>query len=125
MTMTPRHSDRDDADRLTPEQARIVARARWLMLISGLATMLGIAVVTGLVGYRLFRTEGSPQAAAGAGGAPAAATARLPRGARVISVGSAGDRIVVTVEVGGITEIRTFDARTLSEVGRLRFADDP
>jgi hypothetical protein len=123
MTMTPQHSDRDDTDRMTPEQARIVARARWLMLLSGLATMLGIAVVTGLVGYRLFRTEGSPQTAAGA--PPVAATARLPRGARVISVGIAGDRIVVTVDVGGTIEIRSFDARTLSEVGRLRFTDEP
>lgn len=128
--MTRDYSDRDrsdheDADVLTPEQARIVARARWLMLISGLATVLGIATVVTLVGYRVFRTEGRPQATAGAAAAPLEATARLPRGAKVIAVGTAGDRIVVTMDVGGTTEIRTFDARTLGEAGRLRFANDP
>ena len=34
----------------------------------------------------------------------------------------AGDRIVVTVDVGGAIEIRTFDAKTLRPAGRLRFA---
>jgi hypothetical protein len=32
---------------------------------------------------------------------------------------------VVTVEVGGSTEIRTFDAKTLKETGRMRFATEP
>ena len=29
------------------------------MLISGFATILGIAVVIGVIGYRVFRSEGS------------------------------------------------------------------
>ena len=37
----------------------------------------------------------------------------------------AGDRIVVTVDVGGAVEIRTFDAATLRPAGRLRFAVEP
>jgi len=122
--MTLDNSDHDE-DRLTPEQARIVARVRWLMLISGLATVLGIATVVTLVGYRVFRSEERPVAAARAATDPAAATARLPRGARVVAVGTAGDRIVVTLDVSGTTEVRTFDARTLSEAGRLRFANEP
>jgi len=125
MTMTLDTSDREDDDKLTPEQARIVARVRWLMLISGLATVLGIATVVSIVGYRVFRTGERPPQAATAGADPAAATARLPRGARVIAVGTAGDRIVVTLDVSGTTEVRTFDARTLSEAGRLRFANEP
>jgi hypothetical protein len=125
MTMTLNNSDLDDEDKLTDEQARIVARVRWLMLISGLATVLGIAVVVGIVGYRVFRLEGRPQAAAGAGPAAVEATARLPRGSRVVSVGTAGDRIVVTVDIGGAVEIRIFDAQTLSQQGRLRFTDEP
>ncbi len=37
----------------------------------------------------------------------------------------AGDRVVVTLDIGGTTEIRTFDAHTLKAVGRLRFVNDP
>ena len=41
-------SDLDDDKPLPPEQQKIVARVRWLMLISGFATMLGMAVVIGI-----------------------------------------------------------------------------
>ena len=43
------HSSDDDEKPLDPEQQRLVARVRWLMLVSGLATVLGIAVVVGVV----------------------------------------------------------------------------
>ncbi len=130
MTKELSDSDLDNGDKLTPEQARIVARVRWLMLISGVATVLGIAVVVSIVGYRVFRAEGRPQAHAGPGvpiSGPVAleATARLPKGARVVSVGTAGDRIVVTLDIGGKAEIRIFDAKTLTPEGRLRFAEEP
>ena len=49
----------DDEKPLDPEQQKIVAKVRWLMLISGFATLLGIAVVIGVIGYRVFRSEGS------------------------------------------------------------------
>ena len=62
----------DDDKPLPPEQQRIVARVRWLMLISGFATLLGIAVVVGVIGYRFFRANGSV--------APAEVTALLPKG---------------------------------------------
>jgi hypothetical protein len=76
--------------------------------------MLGIGVIIAVIGYRLFRTEGSIEA-----------TAQLPRGARVIQTAVAGDRIVVTIEIGGAIEIRTFDARTLRPEGRLQFGVEP
>jgi len=94
-----------------------VARVRWLMLISGIATLLGIAVVVTVIGYRVFRTEGRPS--------PVEATVQLPRGARVVSTSIAGDRIVVTIDVGGALEVRTFDARSLNPQGRLRFVVEP
>jgi hypothetical protein len=37
----------------------------------------------------------------------------------------AGDQLVVTLDVGGTTEIRTFDARTMKPTGRLKFANEP
>ena len=107
----------DDDKPLPPEQQKIVARVRWLMLISGFATLLGIAVVVGVIGYRFFRTNGSV--------APAEVTAMLPKGAKVIATAIAGDRVVVTLDVDGVTEIRTFDARSLQPAGRLRFANEP
>jgi hypothetical protein len=117
MTMPLNNSDFDEEDKLTPAQAQIVARVRWLSLLSGIATMLGIAVVVSIVGYRVFRTEGRPTVVE--------TTARLPKGARVVSIGTAGDRIAVTVDIGGAMEVRIFDAKTLSPAGRLRFVEEP
>ena len=107
----------DDDKPLPPEQQTIVARVRWLMLISGFATLLGIAVVVGVIGYRFFRTNGSV--------APAEVTAMLPKGAKVIATAVADDRIAVTIEQGGMVEVRTFDLKTLRPTGRLRFATEP
>jgi hypothetical protein len=101
----------------TPEQAALFARVRRLMLIAGLTTALAVAAVLIAIGYRLFRAEGS--AAAGD------ITAILPKGARIISTTVAGDRLVLTLDIGGATEIRAFDARTLKPTGRLKFATEP
>jgi hypothetical protein len=106
----------DEEKPLDPAQAKIVAKVRWLMLISGFATMLGIAVVIGVIGYRVFRSDGSTTSDV---------IAQLPKGARILSTAVAGDYVVVTLDVGGVTEIRSFDARTLRPAGRLRFATEP
>jgi len=106
-----------DDEPLSPAQAQIVARVRWLMVISGVATMLGIAVVIGVIGYRVFRSDGRA--------GPAEATEMLPKGGRIVQTAVAGDRIVVTIDVGGAVEIHTFDAATLRPAGRLRFAVEP
>jgi hypothetical protein len=103
----------------TPEQAALFARVRRMMLIAGLTTAVAVAAVLIAIGYRLFRTEGSVAAAA------TDITASLPKGARILSTGVAGDRLVLTLDLGGATEIRTFDARTLKPVGRLKFANEP
>jgi hypothetical protein len=101
----------------TPEQAALFARVRRMMLIAGLTTALAVAAVLIAIGYRLFRAEGSVVAT------DIAAT--LPKGARIVSTGVAGDRLVVTLDVGGATEIRTFDARTLKPMGKLKFVSEP
>jgi hypothetical protein len=106
-----------DEKPLTPEQQSVVAKVRWMMLLSGFATVLGIAVVIGVIGYRVFRNDGSA--------APAEVTALLPKGARVIATAVSEDRIAVTVEMGGSVELRTFDLKTLKPLGRLRFATEP
>ena len=87
------------------------------MLIAGLTTALAVAAVLVAIGYRLFRSEGSIVATD--------TIATLPKGARIVATGVAGDRLVVTLDIGGVTEIRTFDAHTLRPAGRLKFVSEP
>jgi hypothetical protein len=107
----------DDDKTIDPAAERFVAKVRWLMLISGVTTMVAIAAVIGVIGYRIFKSEGSA--------AQADVTALLPKGARVVSTAVAEDRLAVTVDIGGAIEVRTFDLKTLKQVGRLRFATEP
>jgi hypothetical protein len=106
----------DDEKPLDPAAARIVAKVRWLMLIAGATTLLAVAAVLAVIGYRLFKIEGS---------APAERTAMLPKGARIIATAVTEDRIVVTLEVAGALEIRTFSLKSLQPMGHLRFVDEP
>lgn len=103
----------------TPEQAALMARVRRMMLIAGLTSALAVAVVLIAVGYRLYRGEGSPAAAS------ADIIATLPKGARIVSTAVAGERLVLTLDISGVTEIRTFDARTLKPAGKLKFVNEP
>src|SRR4051794_34784765 len=103
----------------SPEQAALFARVRRLMLIAGLTTAIAVGAVLIAIGYRLFRSEGSVTAAT------TETTATLPKGARIVSTAVAGDRLVVTLDIGGATEIRTFDARTLKPAGKLKFVSEP
>ena len=96
-----------------------MARVRRMMLIAGLTSALAVAVVLIAVGYRLYRGEGSPAAA------NADIIATLPKGARIVSTAVAGERLVLTLDIGGITEIRTFDAKTLQPAGKLKFVSEP
>jgi hypothetical protein len=101
----------------TADQAAMIARVRRMMLIAGLTTALGVGALLVVIGYRLFRSDGSA--------ATTAVTATLPKGAKILSTGTAGDRIAVTLDLGGRTEIRTFDAKTLKPAGTLSFAHEP
>jgi hypothetical protein len=103
----------------TPEQSALIARVRRMMLIAGLTSALAVAVVLIAVGYRLYRGEGSPAAGS------MDITATLPKGAKIVSTAVAGERLVLTLDVGGVIEIRTFDAKTLKPAGKLRFVNEP
>jgi hypothetical protein len=104
---------------LTQEQAALFARVRRMMLIAAATTGVAIAAVLFAVGYRLYRSEPSVTTTA------ADITAPLPKGARIVSTAVAGERLVVTLDVGGAVEIRTFDAKTLKPAGKLKFASEP
>ncbi len=88
-----------------------------MMLIAGLTTAVGLGAVLFAVGYKLFRNDGSVPSAD--------LTATLPKGARIVSTGVAGDRLLVTLDIGGVTEIRSFDSRTLKPMARLKFVAEP
>ena len=106
-----------DDEPLDPEAARLLARVRRLMMISLFVTIAAAGGVLAVVGWRLTRTEGIV--------APADASVRLPKGARVIATTATEQYLVVTVETGGATEVRTFDLRTLKPAGQLRFTPEP
>ena len=90
------------------------------MIISGVTTLVAIAAVVGVIGYRVFN-DGGP----GSGAIAGDVIVMLPKGARVIATAASGGRLVVTIEIGGATELRTFDLKTLTPTGRLRFATEP
>jgi len=104
------------AEAAESEAARLVARARVMMIISGLTTALAVAAVVTVIGYRMY--------AVGLGSATDEIVT-LPKGARVISTSASAGRIAVLLDVGGASEIRTFDIKTLKPAGRLRFATEP
>jgi cation transporter-like permease len=108
----------DDEKPLDPQAARAVAQVRRLMMIASATSFIAVAVVLGVIGYRVFRAEGSaPQASD--------VEVSLPAGAKVLSTAIGADHIVVTIEVGGVIEIRTFDPDTLKPLGRLRLETKP
>ena len=103
----------------TPEQTALFARVRRMMLIAGLTSALAVVVVLIAVGYRLYRGEGSSTAAT------SDVIAALPKGARIVSTAVAGERLLVTLDIAGVTEIRSFDAKTLKPAGKLKFVSEP
>jgi hypothetical protein len=80
--------------------------------------MLGILLVLGVIGYRLFATAER--------GRPATdAIAALPKGARVLSTALADGKLAVTFEVAGAVEVWLYDLATLEPRGRLQFVPAP
>ncbi len=102
------------------DAAQVIAKARRLMLTVMGATFLALAVVLGIIGYRLFR---SGESAIPAMTSPAAAT--LPAAAKVLSSAVGDGHIVLTIEINGAVELRTFDLKTLKPLGQLRLSSKP
>jgi hypothetical protein len=105
----------DDEKPLDPETARIVAKVRRLMMIASLTTIIAIAVVIAVIGYRVFRNEGRAQQIS-------VVSPTLPVGAKVLSSAIGEGRLVLTLEVNGAIELLSFDLNTLKPVGRTRLA---
>ena len=97
--------------------AKVVARARLIMLISALTTTLAIAAVVAAIGYRMFGN--------GVVSAMTDDVIALPKGARLIPTSASAGRLAVLIELDGSNELRTFDIKTLKQTGRLRFTREP
>ena len=108
----------DDAKPLDPAQMQALARIRRFMMIASVTTFIAIAVVFGVIGYKVSKSGDA---------APAlpAAEATLPPGAKVLSTAIGDRRLVLTVEVGGVVELRSFDLETLRPIGRQRLETRP
>ena len=100
---------------LDPQAARIVAKARWLMMIASLTTFVAVAAVLGVIGYRVFRAEERVQAVQ-------SISATLPAGTKVLSSAIGDGRLVLTMEINGAIELLSFDLSTLKPLGRVRLA---
>jgi hypothetical protein len=98
------------------ETAGLIARARTMMMISGLTTVLAIAAVVTVIGYRMY---------AAAGGSTIEDTIALPKGARIVSMAGSGGRLAVMVDNNGVNELHVFDLKTMKESGHLRFTNEP
>jgi hypothetical protein len=109
-----------DTEELDPAAVKMIAKVRRLMLVSGLFTLLGVAAVLVVIGYRVWRGEGS---------APAATVGdvsiTLPQGARIGETIIGDGRIVVRVEQGGRTVLHIFDSATLAPRGRIVLNSGP
>jgi hypothetical protein len=100
------------------DTANLVARARVMMIISALTTVLAVAAVVVVIGYRVFGAH------AVGSGAVTDNVLMLPKGAHVASTSVTVSYIAVTLEVDGVTEVRIFDRKTLQPVGRLHFGSE-
>src|SRR5262249_14981948 len=114
------------------DTAHTLGNIRRLMLVSNLFMVVAIGAVLTVVGYRLYRTKPAPPApppppvaAPAPAKIPLDMTLTLPRGARILQTAVAGERLVITLEIDGATEIRTFDIKTLQPTGRMSFATVP
>jgi hypothetical protein len=117
----PKTSDNNSPQQADPAKgakdlSTAVARVRRLMLLATLTTAFAVAAVIGIIGYRLFGRGGAATIVNG--------TVFLPKGAHVDSTTVAGNRIVVTLEVGGVSQVRIFDLKTLQQTGQLQFGTE-
>ena len=108
----------NDANPLDADQAAALNRIRRLMMIASVTTFVAIAIVFGVIGFKVYKS---------ADAAPplAAAEASLPPGAKVLSTAIGDRRLVLTLDIAGAVELRSFDLETLRPIGRLRLESKP
>src|SRR6266700_4471933 len=111
------------------DAAGVIAKVRRLMVVSMAITVIAVGSVFGFIGYRMYKGDGAAAKTADklpeSSPIPTDVTLSLPRGARVVQSAVANDRLVMTLEIDGKLEVRTFDLKTLQPTGRLNFSAAP
>ena len=89
----------------------------------GLLTLVVLEIVLGIDNliFIAILADKLPPASA----IPTDITLSLPKGTRVIQSAVVSDRLVMTLEIDGKVEVRTFDVTTLQPAGRLNFSAAP
>jgi hypothetical protein len=127
MASTRRPPDAEPAP--DADAAGLIAKVRRLMLVSMAITVIAVGSVFGFIGYRMYKGDGAAAKTADklpeSSPIPTDVTLSLPRGARVVQSAVANDRLVMTLEIDGKLEVRTFDLKTLQPTGRLNFSATP
>ena len=104
----------------SPAQATAPLWLKVLVIVMGLLIVIGFIVVAAEIARRMSNpnTLGSPAAAAAAFNARIA----LPSGARVVSMQTAGDRLIVHLEMqGGMAQALVVDPRSGQLLGTIEF----
>lgn len=109
-----------------------------MMLISSLTTVIAAGAVFGVIGYRVFKSAEAPPSAPVAAPqppeppapppppqVPLEATLTLPKDAKIVYTAVAEDLLVLSLEINGTIEIRTYDLKTLKPAGRMSFGEVP
>jgi hypothetical protein len=124
-----RHAPVEPAADPDAAAAGVIAKVRRLMLVSMAITVIAVGSVFGFIGYRMYKGDGVAAKTADklpeSTPIPTDVTLSLPRGARVVQSAVANDRLVMTLEIDGKLEVRTFDLKTLQPAGRLNFSATP
>jgi hypothetical protein len=113
-----------------PDGARALAKIRRLMLLSNLFVLVAIGGVLAVVGYRISHIAPAAPPAPPRVVAPVPPpvpemTLTLPRGARILQTAVSRDLLVITLQIDGAIEIRTYDLKTLKPAGRITFGGVP
>jgi hypothetical protein len=87
-----------------------------MMVIAALTTLLAIAAVVVVIGYRVYGGRGTTIITD--------SVIMLPKGARVVATTVTATAVSVTIEVDGSNEVRIYDRKTMQQVGRLRFGTE-
>src|SRR5262249_36562666 len=127
---TPLVPDSPDAKpEVDADAANVIAKVRRLMLVSMAITVIAVGSIFGFIGYRMFKGEGmtakTADKIAPSSSIPNDVTLSLPRGARVVQSAVAADRLILTLDIDGKIEVRTFDVKTLQPAARLNFSATP
>lgn len=110
--------------------AQLIARVRRLMVATILVTLLAVGGLFAFIGYRIYKSEEAidkkvDKIPLQVPTPTPEVMLSLPSNARIIQAGVAEERLVITLEIDGKIEVRTYDVKTLEPAARMGFSTTP